>query len=123
MTAQRILWLFFGFSGRVDRQAFALANILLYIIRLYPVYRMIAAGEDEALVNFWAGIFVVVFGVLLLSHIALAAKRLHDFNRPGWPAIFFLIGDIVAFLILCLPRGTQGANRYGSHTNTAGGES
>lgn len=123
MNGRQLLWLFFSFSGRVDRQAFALAGMLLYLARLYPVYRMILAGSDEAAVEYWGGIFITLFGVLLFSHIALAAKRLHDFDRPGWPAILFLIGDILAFLFLCIPRGTSGANRYGRRTNAPAGTS
>lgn len=123
MTGRQLLWLFFGFSGRIDRQAFALAGMLLYLARLYPVYRMILAGNDEAALDYWGNIFITLFGVLIVSHIALAAKRLHDFDRPGWPAIFFLIGDIIAFLILCIPRGTSGPNRYGRRTNAPAGAS
>ena len=121
MNGRQLLWLFFGFSGRVDRQAFALTGMLLYLARLYPVYRMILAGNDEAALDYWGGIFIGLFGVLLVSHIALAAKRLHDFDRPGWPAIFFLIGDILAFLFLCFPKGTNGPNRFGRRTTAPAG--
>jgi uncharacterized membrane protein YhaH (DUF805 family) len=123
VTGRQLLWLFFGFSGRIDRQAFALAGMLLYLARLYPVYRMLLAGNDEAALDYWGNIFITLFGVLIVSHIALAAKRLHDFDRPGWPAIFFLIGDIIAFLILCFPRGTSGPNRYGRRPNAPAGTS
>ena len=119
MSRQTLLWLFFGFSGRIDRQAFALAGILLYLVRLYPVYRMIAAG-DQATVDYWAQIFVVLFGILMISHLAITAKRLHDFGRSGWYAILFLIGDIIVFLLLCIPQGTPGPNRYGQRTNSVG---
>lgn len=119
MSRQRLLWLFFGFAGRIDRQAFALAGIFLYLVRLYPVYRMIAAG-DEATVNFWAQIFIVLFGILMISHLAIAVKRLHDFGRSGWYSLLFLIGDIIVFLILCIPQGTKGPNRYGQQTNSPG---
>ncbi len=119
MSRQRLLWLFFSFSGRIDRQAFALAGIFLYLVRLYPVYRMIAAG-DEATVNFWAQIFIVLFGILMISHLAIAAKRLHDFGRSGWYSLLFLIGDIIVFLLLCIPQGMKGPNRYGQQTNSPG---
>jgi uncharacterized membrane protein YhaH (DUF805 family) len=119
VSRQRLLWLFFSFSGRIDRQAFALAGIFLYLVRLYPVYRMIAAG-DEATVNFWAQIFIVLFGVLMISHLAIAAKRLHDFGRSGWYSLLFLIGDIIVFLLLCIPQGMKGPNRYGQQTNSPG---
>ena len=46
MNPQRFLWLFFSFSGRVDRRAFALGGMLLYLIRAYPIYRMVMANGD-----------------------------------------------------------------------------
>jgi uncharacterized membrane protein YhaH (DUF805 family) len=119
VSRQTLLWLFFGFSGRIDRQAFALAGILLYLVRLYPVYRMIVAG-DEATVNTWAQILVVLFGILMVSHLAITAKRLHDLGRSGWYGILFLVGDIIVFVLLCLPKGMPGPNRYGQHTNSPG---
>ena len=119
MSRQTLLWLFFGFSGRIDRQAFALAGILLYLVRLYPVYRMIAA-DDQATIDHWAQIFVVLFGILMISHLAITAKRFHDIGRSGWYAILFLIGDIIVFLLLCMPQGTPGPNRYGKRANSGG---
>ncbi|WP_162931523.1 DUF805 domain-containing protein [Mesorhizobium sp. DCY119] len=119
MNRQQILWVFFGFSGRISRQAFALAGLLLYVIRLYPVYRMIAAEGDETVINHWASVFIAMFAVLIVSHIALAVKRLHDFDRSGWWSLLFPIGDIIAFILLCFPPGTAGANRYGQRTDSA----
>ncbi|WP_054311829.1 DUF805 domain-containing protein [Mesorhizobium sp. 1M-11] len=116
MSLQQTLWAFFGFNGRLSRQAFALAGLLLYVIRSYPIYRLYTA-PDQATMEQWASIFLVVLGVLILSHLALAAKRLHDFDRTGWYGLFFIIGDIIVFILLCLPQGTRGANRYGRETN------
>jgi uncharacterized membrane protein YhaH (DUF805 family) len=47
----------------------------------------------------------------------MSAKRLHDMGRSGWFAVFFIIGDILMFLFLCIPPGTPGPNRYGSQTD------
>ena len=122
MNPQRFLWLFFSFSGRVDRRAFALAGMLLYLIRAYPIYRMVMANGDEDVLAFWMGIFVLIFGVLILSHLALCAKRLHDFGYAGWFGLFFLIGDIFLFLILCMPNSAPGRNQYGNRPNAPPGD-
>jgi len=111
-----ITWFFLGFSGRVGRQSYALGGILLYMARLFPVYRMIVA-PDEASQTFWSGMFLVVICATLVAHIALSAKRLHDMGRSGWFAAFFIIGDILMFLFLCFPPSTPGPNRYGSQTD------
>ena len=76
-------------------------------------------GDEEAM-TYWAGTFLVTLCVLTVSHIALAAKRIHDFDRTGWFSLLFIIGDIVAYIALCLPKGTQGPNRYGARTNAPG---
>jgi uncharacterized membrane protein YhaH (DUF805 family) len=111
-----ITWFFFGRSGRVGRQSYALGGILLYMARLFPVYRMLIA-PDEATQTFWSGVFLVVICTTLVAHVTLSVKRLHDFDRSGWFAIFFILGDIVMFIFLCIPRGTPGPNRYGSQTD------
>ncbi len=117
MDLRQALWVFFGFSGRLSRQAFALAGLLLYMIRFYPIYRMFSVQDDEEALTYWAGVFMLMLSVLVVSHIALAAKRLHDFNRSGWFSLLFIVGDIIAFIALCLPRGDPGPNRYGERTN------
>jgi uncharacterized membrane protein YhaH (DUF805 family) len=117
LDSRQLIWLFFSFSGRVDRQVFALAGLLLYLARIYPFYRVIAAGDDQAAATAWAGVFLIAVLGSLFSHIALAAKRLHDFDRPGWFAAFFLVGDLFVFIGLCIPVGTPGPNQYGATTN------
>lgn len=115
--ASRYVWLFFSFSGRASRAAYALAGLLLYLARFYPVYRIIAADGVESVESFWGGIFLLVVGVSLVSHLALTVKRLHDINRSGWFALLFLIGDFLVYLLLCFVPGTPGPNRYGARTD------
>lgn len=116
MSLQQTLWVFFGFSGRLSRQAFALAGLLLYVIRLYAVTRL-DIDINQNIVEQLPPLFLMAMCVLFVSHLALAAKRLHDFDKTGWYGLFFILGDIFVFLLLCLPQGTKGANRYGSETN------
>jgi len=115
--ANQYIWLFFGFSGRVNRAAYIPAGLLLYLVRFYPVYRIIAADGDENAATFWGGVFLIVIGASLVSHLALAAKRFHDMGRSGWFAAVFLAGDFLAYLFLCVAPGTAGPNRYGAQTN------
>lgn len=116
MGVREMTWLFLGFSGRISRQPYALAGLLLYLLRMYPVYRVIST-TDEAAATFWGGALVIIVVLMLPAHIALSAKRLHDFGQPGWIAVFYVFGDIFAYLLLCLIPGTQGPNRYGDRTN------
>lgn len=124
----QMAWLFFGFSGRIDRSVYALAGLLIFTVQAFIVYRYLqplldtlANGDfDPAetlalspMTNLQSGFFLL--GQLL--HIALAAKRIHDFGRSGFFAILFMFAGLIAYIALCLVPGTPGPNKYGQRTN------
>lgn len=113
---QQLSWLFFSFSGRVDRRAYALAGLLLYLVRLFPVYKIIGA-PDEATATWWGTVFVFMAVLSLVAGIPLTAKRLQDMGKPGLFALFYIIADILMYLPLCFIPGDPGSNRYGQRTN------
>ncbi len=117
LDSRSFLWLFFGLSGRIGRITHFWAGLLLYLARLFPVYKIIANTGNEAAQTTWGGVFLVVLGAAIVCHIALAVKRLHDFNASGWFAFFFLIGDFLFWIVLSLIPGQTGPNRYGSRPN------
>lgn len=117
MTAQQILWLFFSFSGRVNRAAYALAGLLLLLTQFFLVYRIAMTPEDTPASSFWGGLFLVAAGVALVSNLALAAKRLHDLGKPGWISVVFIVAGVIMYLVLCFLPGDEGPNRYGRSTN------
>lgn len=116
MPSSSIAWLYLGLSGRVDRAAYFFAGILLYMARAYPVYRIIRA-PDEATAAPWGAALILITLATIYPHIAIAVKRLHDLDRPGWFAFLFVVADFFMFLLLCFAPGTKGPNRYGSQTN------
>jgi uncharacterized membrane protein YhaH (DUF805 family) len=62
---------------------------------------------------------IVVFG-MLLPHLAVTVRRLHDVNRTGWWYLFGLVpllGTIVLF-VWCCTDGTRGPNRFGADPKT-----
>lgn len=124
----RMAWLFFGFTGRIDRSVYALAGLLVFTVQMFIVYRYLqpvlgelatgAFDPSETLVlspmtNVQSGIFLLG----QLAHIALAAKRIHDFGRSGFFALLFMFAGLVAYLALCLIPGTPGPNRHGARSN------
>jgi uncharacterized membrane protein YhaH (DUF805 family) len=112
----QIAWLFFGLSGRINRPAYFLAGILLYMARAYTVYRIVRATSEEAAAP-WGAALILVTLVTIYPHIALAVKRLHDIDRPGWFALLFVVADFFMFAFLCFAPGTPGPNKFGSQTN------
>ena len=124
----QMAWLFFAFTGRIDRTVYALAGLFVFVVQMFIVYRYLqpVLGElangtfdpAETLVlspmtNVQSGIFLVG----QLCHIALAAKRIHDFGRSGFFALLFMFAGVVAYLALCLIPGTRGPNKYAARTN------
>lgn len=115
----KLVWLFFGFSGRVSRAAYFLAGLLLAVVQAFLLYRFAlaedgsGAGQGWALA-FWAGMLVSIW-----SNVALSVKRLHDFGKPGLFAVVLFIPavSILAFVALCLIPGHGGPNQYGRNPN------
>ncbi|WP_250157230.1 DUF805 domain-containing protein [Tianweitania aestuarii] len=114
-----ILWLFFGFRGRINRKAFLLGGLAMVVVTMFVLYRVSIAQELARGLDFWSTILAVVVFVSLWCQAALAAKRLHDMDQPGFWAVsmFVPILNFFAFIALCILKGTPGENRFGPTTN------
>jgi uncharacterized membrane protein YhaH (DUF805 family) len=116
---KQLIWLFFGFSGRVSRAAYFLSGLLLAIAQALPLYRFTLVPQDSREAQMWALAFGIAMLVSLWSNVALGVKRLHDVGKPGIMAValFIPVVSIAAFVGLCIFPGDQGANKYGPQTN------
>lgn len=126
-------WLFFSFSGRVNRAKYWGTSLLLFLIMAIPLIVAVNTDSNAA----WILLIVVFLGVLY-SGLAVAAKRLHDRDKSAWWLLLFYIapglvqsfGDAAdgagfifylisfgislwAFIELGCLRGTVGPNRFG----------
>jgi uncharacterized membrane protein YhaH (DUF805 family) len=115
----QLIWLFFRTSGRVSRTAYFLSGLLVAIVQAFPLYRFTLAVEGSPEGEVWSILFLVAFLASLWSNIALAVKRLHDFDKPGMAAVmlFVPVVSFVALFVLCLFPGSKGPNRYGQRSN------
>ena len=132
----KFYWLFLSFSGRVDRLVYFLANLLIAVIQLIPVWKATMAIMPlgpETLMNadieqiiqmspdfaFWWSITSFIAFIMLWPYFALGAKRCHDVGWHGFFAITLAIPllQLVAFIALCLIPGNPGPNRYGARQN------
>lgn len=115
----KLIWLFFRFSGRVSRAAYFLAGLLLAIVQAFLLYRFTLVPEESTAGQTWAAIFWLVMVVAIWANVALSVKRLHDIGKPGLIALalFIPIVSIIAFVALCLIPGNAGPNQYGQHPN------
>jgi uncharacterized membrane protein YhaH (DUF805 family) len=115
----KLIWLFFRFSGRVSRAAYFLAGLLLAIVQAFLLYRFTLAPEESPAGQTWATAFWIVMVAAIWANVALSVKRLHDVGKPGFIAIalFIPIISIIAFIALCLIPGEPGPNQYGQRPN------
>lgn len=125
---KQMAWLFFSFSGRIDRSIYALAGLFVLIVQAFIVYRYLqpmlgtlANGDfDPAELLMQTPMSNAQSGLFLLGqlvHISLAAKRIHDFGKSGFFGILFMFGGLFVYIALCLIPGTPGPNRHGQHSN------
>jgi uncharacterized membrane protein YhaH (DUF805 family) len=49
---------------------------------------------------------------LLIPHLAVTVRRMHDSDHSGWWALFLLALPLVVWIMACFD-GTPGPNRYG----------
>ncbi len=114
-----IFWLFFGFRGRINRKAFLLGGLAMFVVTMFVLYRVILADEASQGVDFWNSVFSVVVFISLWCQGALAAKRLHDIGQSGLYALLMFIPflNFVTFIVLCALPGMPTANRFGSGPN------
>jgi uncharacterized membrane protein YhaH (DUF805 family) len=119
----KLIWLFFRFSGRVSRAAYFLAGLLIAIVQAFLLYRFTLVADGSAAGQGWAAAFWLVMVIAVWANIALSVKRLHDMGKPGLIAVvlFIPVISIIAFIALCLMPGEVGPNRYGERPNAPAG--
>jgi uncharacterized membrane protein YhaH (DUF805 family) len=116
-----LTWLFFRFSGRLNRAAYILTFLFMLVVMSFPLYQFMRVPQESAAAQAWSTVFGIVFLVFLWGHIASSVKRLHDMGKPGIMAVslFIPVVSIIAFLVLCIFPGDAGPNNYGQRTNSA----
>ena len=118
-----IVWLLFGFKGRISRSVYWLAYVFLIGVQRRagrPVVRR-RAGELPRPCRRRSRPFVILG--TLYSNLAIAVKRLHDVGYSGFLAFALFIPLVnFAFTIWVgiLP-GTAGPNAYGDVTDIVAG--
>ncbi len=113
----QLVWLFFKFDGRISRAAYFLAILLLNVVALFCLYKLTQLPEEEAMRSIWATGFYAIAFFGIWANFVLGFKRFHDFNKPGWLAIFCFIFPVIVPVALWFIPGTAGPNSYGPRTN------
>ena len=89
---------YFDFDGRMNKRDYWTYFLPAFILSLIPFIG-------------W-----IIGLALLLPNLGATARRLHDLGKSGWMQLIDLIcppiGPIVV-LLMCLPEGEAGENKYG----------
>ena len=106
-------YLFTSFEGRINRQPFWIATVILWVIS------WVVSGIGYGIFgqNVGAAISGIVALILIYPSLAVGVKRWHDRGKSGWWILILLVPIVGAlwYLIECgFLRGTDGANRYGA---------
>ena len=89
---------YFCFDGRMSKRDYWMYMIPALILGFVPV-----VGQLIAL-------------ALLLPNLGATARRFHDLGKTGWLQLIDLICPpigLIVVLLMCLPDGEAGANKYG----------
>ena len=73
----KLVWLFFRFSGRVNRAAYFLAGLLLAVVQAFLLYRFMLVAEDSPAGQGWAVAFWIVMIVAIVSPVAGTTRDAH----------------------------------------------
>lgn len=115
-------WLFFGWSGRLSKQAYVLMWLFWFCAFAIPVtmaVRVESGSQAQTLVGF-ALIAIAAAGIL--SVLAASAKRLHDINVRGVFALVLFVPGIAipAIVVLGFWPTSHSPNRFGPRTDHPG---
>jgi uncharacterized membrane protein YhaH (DUF805 family) len=116
-AVERVLSKYADFKGRAPRSEywwFVLA-MWLALVTATVVGEMLIAIRGPDFVNLADAMLGLVVLGLLLPHLSVIARRLHDTDRSGWWALLMFVPlvGVIALIVLLASKGTDHPNRYG----------
>lgn len=111
---------FFSFQGRIGRQTYWLASLLLFAV-FFVVFMALAMlvaslGEETAAAVFGI-VYLLSMPFIIWISLAIQVKRWHDRDKSGWMALVNfipVIGPIWVLVECGFLKGTEGSNQYGN---------
>lgn len=100
------------FDGRASRSEYWWA--FLYFLLIYVALLIGASMETGSLGTLLTFILSLVILGTFIPMIAVAVRRLHDYDKSGWLYLVGLIPIVSLYILyLYVQPGTRGPNRYG----------
>jgi uncharacterized membrane protein YhaH (DUF805 family) len=128
--------LLFGFSGRIGRLQWWLAQLAILVVIAAALTAVLLAVDPEelsadrsdAIGNAGASVVLIVFAVCVLIvwiNLACTVKRFHDRDKSGWWVLIIFvpyIGSIWQIVECGFFSGSAGSNRFGPPPGSGGGQ-
>ncbi len=123
---QPLKWVWFSFSGRLNRKAYWLKGVVLMSIiangvQVFALLVGMMSGGDGGMGAMVAGIglLIVVMPLIVFNiwvGLAVGVKRAHDLGHSGWWLLLFIVPfyNIWMAIKIAFFRGTPGPNDYGA---------
>ena len=113
-----MMWVFARFDGRIGREVFWLANILLVAVLAVTLRPSVDPETGEVAMQ-TGGLAVMLLIAAMISSLAIGAKRLHDLNASGLFAVLLLVPlvSVAVTIGLGLIPGTAGPNKHGERAD------
>ncbi len=113
-----ILWLFISLRGRVSRQVYWLAYLMLLSVNAVLVGQLLG-GAEASYYRIADAVAPAVILATLYLNLAVAVKRLHDIGYSGFLAValFVPLVNFVFTIWVGIVPGTHAPNRFGDVTD------
>ena len=110
-----VLWVLFGFRGRIARQSFILGQLFMISLFAVIIARIVAVQGQEGATVFWGMMMLLLGAVSVVSMVAMTVKRLNDLSVPPVLAVCLFIAPISLFFVIALMAipSKQEINRHG----------
>jgi uncharacterized membrane protein YhaH (DUF805 family) len=121
--AARLLWVFFSINGRIGREVYWLAwiviNCAVIALAFANSVQITFDPQTERMMIEPRGLSAMILVLSMPTLICVSVKRLHDMNFSGFFALALLIFplSLVATILLGIMPGKPGPNRYGERAD------
>jgi uncharacterized membrane protein YhaH (DUF805 family) len=105
------------FKTRSSRSDYWWATLFSVLVSLALELLHVASASNPPALILTISILVLIFLIfMMIASLALAVRRLHDFDKSGWwyLLVFTIIGIIPLTIWFC-SKGTEGENRFGEN--------
>ena len=110
----KVLKQYDDFGGRARREEYWMFVVINAIFLVSTVILDNILGTVFGELNYGLFYFLYIIA-MLIPHLAVAVRRLHDIGKSGWMILILLIPIIgeIWLLVLFIRNSEQGENKYG----------